>query len=266
MKNIIEKLKYRLLKILRGTRKFIFPGITLLCFAFSVGFAEKEYKSLTCNKIVINIPSEKGHRFLLENDVDHLLKIHSSPPLIGRKFREINLSELEKVLERNPFVKNTELFGDWQGRLFVRIEQRNPAMRVISLNGNDFYLDENGEKMPLSSQYTPRVILVRGHLETVNKVKASPPGSMLDKVFQVVQLIRKDRFMKAMTGEIYINKSEEMILVPRVGNQKILLGRVTDISKKIKKLKGFYRKVMPSGGWQKYRWINLKYDKQIIAK
>jgi len=48
--------------------------------------------------------------------------------------------------------------------------------------------------------------------------------------------------------------------------QLILFGPMDEIEEKFKKLKLFYKEVLPKKGWNTYSSINLKYKNQIVCK
>jgi cell division protein FtsQ len=51
-----------------------------------------------------------------------------------------------------------------------------------------------------------------------------------------------------------------------VGEQKILLGDLQRIEKKIAKLKVFYNKTMLDSTYTNYKTINLKFNDQIVCE
>ena len=71
-----------------------------------------------------------------------------------------------------------------------------------------------------------------------------------------------------------------MELVPRVGDNIVFIGylpesRTTDerrqlvtqyVSKKMERLEKFYRYGLSQAGWNKYAYISLEFDNQIICK
>ena len=90
------------------------------------------------------------------------------------------------------------------------------------------------------------------------------------------------KFKNTKKGEIitlYQKKTDELItidsaefsakgefeLVPRVGQHIVLLGNMTDYKKKIRQLKHFYVNVLNRQGWNKYKYLNLKFNNQIVC-
>jgi cell division protein FtsQ len=55
-------------------------------------------------------------------------------------------------------------------------------------------------------------------------------------------------------------------MVPRVGNQKIILGSADSLQTKFRNLLVFYKKAIPKVGWDTYKTINLKYANQIVCE
>jgi cell division protein FtsQ len=53
--------------------------------------------------------------------------------------------------------------------------------------------------------------------------------------------------------------------VPRVGNQRILLGNADSLATKFSNLKIFYKQALPLVGWDAYKLINIKYINQVVG-
>ena len=56
-----------------------------------------------------------------------------------------------------------------------------------------------------------------------------------------------------------------MVLIPRVGNQRIHFGMLVNSTEKLANLYQFYKQAMPVKGWQTYSDISLKYNNQIVC-
>ena len=91
-----------------------------------------------------------------------------------------------------------------------------------------------------------------------------------------------------MTNELWRNQIEQINvlpdkgieLVPRVGNHIIYVGYLpetnligkrekdiqTFIQRKMTRLESFYKYGLSQAGWNKYSYINLEFDNQIICK
>ena len=62
-----------------------------------------------------------------------------------------------------------------------------------------------------------------------------------------------------------MHPDQEVELVPRVGNHRIMLGTLEGFEEKLAHLKLFYEQAIPKMGWEKYSMINLKYKNQIVC-
>ena len=78
-----------------------------------------------------------------------------------------------------------------------------------------------------------------------------------------------DPLLHSLIGQIHLKKNGDFILVPLVGDQKIIVGSAysnREVKSKFEKLKIFYNEAMPFEGWDKYSEINLKFEGQIVCK
>ena len=71
------------------------------------------------------------------------------------------LNNLEVNLLNHPVLKKVEVYSNQEGMLSINLQQRKALVR-IKTPSTDYYLDEDGLEMPLSKNYTPRVLVVSG--------------------------------------------------------------------------------------------------------
>ena len=163
------------------------------------------------------------------------------------------LNELEIAFLQHPAIKNAQVYSNQKGVININLLQRKVVVRIKTDN-TDYYLDELAMKMALSSEYTPRVLVVTGE---VNESKHS-------SIFSFIEIINKDIFWKSQITQLHFSNNE-VIIIPRVGSQKIHFGTLTDVNKKLGNLYQFYKQAMPIKGWQTYSEISLAYNNQIIC-
>ena len=163
------------------------------------------------------------------------------------------LNELEIAFLQHPAVKNAQVYSNQEGVININLKQRKAVVRIKTDNA-DYYLDEQGMKMPLSSEYTPRVLVVTGEVNESNH----------SSIFSFVERINKDKFWKSQITQAHFN-NKEVIIITRVGGQKIHFGTLTDVNKKLGNLYQFYKQAMPIKGWQTYSEISLAYNNQIVC-
>jgi cell division protein FtsQ len=163
------------------------------------------------------------------------------------------LHDLEAKLLNHPVLKKVEVYSNQEGMLSINLQQRKALVR-IKTSSTDYYLDEDGLEMPLSKNYTPRVLVVSGDVN---------PSHHSD-IFSFIKTINKNEFWESQITQLHF-EADEVIVIPRVGNQKIHFGILTNIHKKLDNLYQFYKQVMPVKGWQTYSDISVKYNNQIVC-
>ena len=161
--------------------------------------------------------------------------------------------DLENLLLTHPSIKNVEVFANQKGAINFTIFQKQAIVRVKG-NNADYFLDSFGNRMEISSHYTPNLIVVTGDV-TPDKHK---------NIFDFVNEINESEFWKAQLTQMHFS-GKEIILIPRVGGHKIHLGSFENTKEKLEELYQFYKIAMPTKGWQTYTDISLKFNNQIVC-
>ncbi len=175
----------------------------------------------------------------------------------------INLLQFEKRLKNNPFVRQAEVSSDMNGNIFVNIVQKQPLLRIINNNGVSYYLDEKGNKMPVSGNFTARVPVVTGAVES--GIDKQTDSLLLKQLFETITFIRNDDFLWSLSEQLHINSKGDTELVPKLGNFIFLLGDLENLKAKFQRLKIFYNEVITNDEVNQCLLINLKFDNQIIC-
>ena len=92
------------------------------------------------------------------------------------------------------------------------------------------------------------------------------PKHALNQLFHLAKKILADELFHPMVEQIYVNKKGEYLLIPKLGNQKILFGKYENVDIKLENLKVFYQKAIANEGWRKYKQIDLRYKGQVVAQ
>ena len=231
----------------------------------SLAFTEIKKQEFKCKKITINVNKDDEDYFINKQDIAALIQI-GGDSLLNKNIDAIDVKRLEKLIEDYKYISNAEVFIDLNGELFVNVKQRKPMLRIFTADQHSFYLDENGLKMPLSPNYSAKVLSANGFIDEVyGGIYDSVKNPLLKDIFALSQFIRKNEFWDAQIEQIYIEENKDITLIPRVGNQRIILGSIEKMNEKFEKLYLFYTKAMPKAGWDAYSIINLKFDNQIVA-
>jgi cell division protein FtsQ len=239
--------------------------IGLSATVVSLAFTEVRQQSVLCKKIEININREDENYFINKQDV---LKILFSPgdSLIGTPIHRIPVSLLERLLKLNKYVDDADVFIDIKGKLQVNIVQRKPMLRIMNEVQQSYYIDEKGGKMPLSSLYSANVLIANGSItEQYNGINDSISTALIRSLFYLSNVIRADKFWNAQIEQIYIEPNQDIVLIPRLGDHKIIFGDTSNANEKFENLLVFYQKALPKVGWQTYHTINVKFKGQLVC-
>ena len=198
-----------------------------------------------CSKVQIKVDTERDLFFINTEMVEEMI-LSKVDSLKGKAFEDINIYLLEEFLNEHPNIKKAELYLTLDGTLSIDVKQREPLVRVF----------EEMNHFALSDQYSARVLLVYWDEITESRIAILDP---------LIDFINSDKFLKAQITAILFDESNEIVLYPRVGGHKIILGEPEDFRNKFRKLKVFYRQGLEKVGWDRYSMINLKYHNQIVC-
>ncbi len=213
---------------------------------------------------VEELPS--GDKLISERDVRQALLVAFGSDLENSELASLEVERMERVLESDPFVKNADAYIDQNNQVHIKIEQREPLLRILDNNGNNYYLDAVGKKMPPSKNFAARVIVATGNVSPYTPQFREKRKSSLKDLFTITKTLLADEFLASFIQQIHINNAGEFILVPLIGDQKIILGSARNLEDKLNRLKIFYKEGMPYEGWRKYETINLKYSGQVVCR
>lgn len=245
--------------------------------ALSLSFVSKQEKNITISSLNISISNPDEMSFLDETDIQNYFNIRNET-LLNNQYKNLNIPALEKSLNSHPAVANAEISADLNGELKIMVEQRKPVLRIINQDGESYYIDSKSKLMPLSENYTARVIVATGALFepfarrsdfSVGQIKGNlkySELSMLDDLWDLATYINKDTVLSALIHQINVTNSKEIELFPSIGNHKILFGPATNIAEKFNKLKIFYKEGLnKTNSWNNYSQINIKYKNIIVG-
>jgi len=236
---------------LRVNWNYIKISILLLFVVFLFAFSSIRSAERSVQNVTVNFIGE-DNLFVTQETVNKLL-IQKDEDLKKVPKNILDLNGLEFALNSNPMIKSAEVYLTVNGVVRADVVQRKPIARV-STNAS-YYIDDEGSFMPLSTNYTARVPLVKGYVEK-NK---------LNNIFVIANKIANDEFLKAHIIEIYQNQDETIILKTRVFDFEIVLGNLDMLDKKINNFKAFYQKAKKDKSLNKYSKVNLQFENQVVC-
>ncbi len=254
-------------------KKIAFVVGLFVYFILISAFVSGKRDAMLCNKINVIIADSVSKRFLDKHDIIDLLGRNNILSL-GQPISGVNTDKIERIVYSNSLIKHCNVYTNVSGELFVEIFQREPVVRIIDRNQNNYYLDLEGSVIAMSNKFTPHLLIVNGYISTpfrMNGVeniydkKYDGKANTLRDVHEFALFLKDHPFWNAQVEQLYVNRSREYEMIPRVGPHLIELGSMDNYEDKLEKLKIFYEEGLNNVGWNHYLKINLKYKDQIVC-
>lgn len=228
----------------------------MLSWAYLAGNSAR--KPLVCKGLRVTIADSTTNSFISKADISRFLKEEYGT------YKEvlldnINLDKIEKMLEGKSAINKAEAFVTKDGMLNVSVTQRRPAVRFQSGNWG-YYADAEGRSFPLQRSYASHVPVVDGNIpamtDTVKIVRTTA----------LVNFLEKSSTWKNKFVQIRINEKGDIILIPREGKERFIIGQPCKLEEKGEKMKMYYTHILPAKGEGHYKTIDLRFDGQIVCR
>ena len=215
-------------------KKTVFVALDIVLAAYIVlavtSFNRPDRSGINCTRVQITIADKDSSGFLSALEVKRLLTEKGLYPK-GKKLDDINLRAIENTLKANTFIDNVQCYKTEDGNVGITVTQRLPLLRVKT-DSEDYYLDTECE-------------LWKNQVEQIN-----------------------------------ILPDKNMELVTRIGQHIVCLGRLPEnndktrreraikrfIDFKLARLDKFYQYGLNQVGWNKYDYIDMEFDNQVICR
>ena len=232
-----------------------------LIVLFVVSWKAKSAKQLT--DIQVELVGESAQALFMDEIAIRAI-LNEQGVQVGVPIEKINLTQLEKFIEKTEWVKNAEFFINNKLVLEVKIEQRIPIARIFTASGTSFYIDNEGSRLPLKQLTVLNLPVFTGF--PTDQPKLSKPDSVLLKdVLFFAKTIQKDSFFMAQVAQVNIEPNGTFQMVPTLGDHLVLLGTVDQLEDKLNRLFTFYKKVWLGSGINAYQYIDCRFNHQVVA-
>ena len=222
-------------------------GLVLFLYAFS------SFKNNSRPISSVNVQFTGEDNVFITPEMVNKLLIQSQEKLYFVPKDAIDLRNMEFLLESNDMIKSAQVYLTVNGEVRAKVEQKRPIARVSY--GDVFYIDEDGFRMPLSSQHSARVPLVYGIVGEAD----------LETVYKVALMVYNDSFLKTYVTEIHQNENKEISLKLRLLDFEVLVGTLYNLEIKLQNLKAFYQKAKKDKMLDVYKSVNLQFENQVVC-
>jgi len=224
--------------------------LALVVFLYSFTSTRNSHRKLLKTEVTFVgnqdnfISSKTVNKLLIENkkDVQSIAK------------SDLNLKRLENLINKNPMVEKAQVFVTVDGVLKAVVKQRVPIARVFD-GETTYYIDYEGNKMPLSNLNTARVLLFLGEINTKNKKQLT----------EVLKFVYDDDFLKKNIVGMELDANNDLQMTNRNFDYQIEFGKMIYVEKKFKNYKAFFQKAVLDSSLYKYKKINLRFNHQVVC-
>lgn len=207
--------------------------------------------------------------------------------IFQQEISKVNTLEIDTFIRRRGFVRDVRVYTSLDGVLHIELTQRCPIARVSSANGYNFYITDDGYILPTQRHEVVYVPVITGMIHPPfardyagslplpvqgGEKKVSKNYVFFSNLINFVKFVREDDFWNAFIVQIDLQGGDEagsgdpqVRIVPRVGDQVVLLGSLDNYPEKLDRLMRFYRNGMPYESWDRYRYIDVRYQGQVVC-
>lgn len=238
--------------------------------------SNKKWSNSIASQPTIEITEEDGMSFLTETEL--LLKLKRAKLWDDDiQFSSLKIAEIEAFVANLNEVETVEVYTELGNKWSLKIKTRCPIVRILPSNSSGFYMDDKGAFMSVS-KYPAEVLVATGlddlKISDLSYAELINNDSLItikntDDLYRISKYVCNDSFFNAQLTQVHFDKEDGFILIPRIGNHKIIFGMAPsdeNVEEKFEKLKLFYEEIIPYEGWDKYTTIDLRFDKQIVGK
>lgn len=260
-------------------------GALVAYLVVSSRYTSSRKGTMVCERINVSVLDSAERDFITSGMVRMWLS-SGEMKVLGRDLSSVNTRKVSDFITRRGYVKNARVYTTLDGALNVELTQRAPLVRFNTSNGYNFYFTDDGFVVPAQRHAVEYVPLVTGSVdfpfasdfigyfeESIGEgqKKVSESYLFLSNLINFVKFVRDSDFWSSFIVQINVaegsggDREPQVEIVPRIGSHIVNLGSVDGYEEKLSMLMDFYKGASAYEGWDRYRYINLKYKGQVVC-
>ncbi len=212
-----------------------------------------------CQAVTVEVKSESGGAALFltgDRIADELAR--RGIQLRGKRLDSIDLRQIEKTLLSIPIYKSAEAFiAPSSSSVQIRLIERLPLYIVQEESGKSYYVTQGKSTIPVNPTFAAYLPIVSGAVDS--KTATGP-------VYDLMAVLREDPYFADYFGQVYVDPAEGIVLIPRIGTTRVIMGRGANWAAKLRKWRIFAESVLPKRGMNAFTYVHLDYGDQIVAR
>lgn len=212
-----------------------------------------------CEAITVEVKTEAGGEPLFltgDRITDELAR--RGIQLRGKRLDSIDLRKIERTLLSMPIYKRAEAFiAPSSSSVQIRLTEKHPLYIVQEASGKSYYVTQGKGTITVNPTFAAYLPIVSGAVDL--KMATGP-------VYDLMTALREDPYFTDYFGQVYVDETDGIVLIPRIGTTRVIMGRQSNWSEKLRKWRIFAESVLPKRGMNAFSYVNLDYGTQIIAR
>ena len=212
-----------------------------------------------CRRVAIEVKSETGGDPLFlspDRIADELAR--RGVQLQGKRLDSIDLRLIERTLLSIPIYKKAEAFvAPSSSSVQIRLTEKCPLYIVQEPSGKSYYVTQGKGTISVKPSFAAYLPIVTGDVDLQQATSS---------VYDLMQVVREDPYFSNYFGQVYVDRTEGIVLIPRIGTTRVIIGRSPNWAEKLRKWRIFAESVLPKRGMNAFSYVNLDYSNQVIAR
>lgn len=237
------KHKLKIIKLIFGV--VIFLGL--------IGLTTINNAARKIKKIEVSFEYPQDNYFLNDSVITDVIN-KGDQNIFTKSLSEVDIRLLEDKVLKIPYVESVQANKDIKGTVHFNIKT-NKAIARVNTPKREFYLTENGQKMPLSKLSSATVVMISGDIKDAE----------LEDLSQFVNFINEhDLYSKHIISIVKVGQRSYNLIVNNK-NFYIELGTLNNFERKLHNLELFYDQYLNFVGAADYQKLSLKFINQVVA-
>lgn len=173
----------------------------------------------------------------------------------------VNLFKLEKVLTSLPYIRSGEAYFTGEGMLHVVVRQQEPCFK-FNCKDRIYYVCPNCQYVNVEKDWCSGIPCITGK---ENQLK---DREWTEQACLGAGWISSERKWSGKVKDITCDEKGEIMLRIAGRTENFIIGRPDDVERKFSRIDTYLTKVAPDleTNGQEYKYVNVKYNGQIVCK
>lgn len=248
----------------RKVRSVIVWSLLLIAIAALQYGAVGRKADTDLSKVMISINKQDVDQYLIKQaDVVSLIEQDLGYALAAVQLRDLDLRRIEDLLAKDDRVARSEIYLDSDDILHIYVLQRKPIARIKG-SAVDYYIDNAGHTVQVQDARPVRVPIVTGiSTDLPDGFPDNKQRSILNDVYEIAMAAAGDEFLSALVEQIHVDDREEVWIIPKIGDERLLIGDAAELDDRLSRLKIVYREGMQQSGFNQYAELHFKWKGQV---